>query len=152
VIPLYILMRALGWTDTYRALIVPELANGLVIFLFRQFFSSIPKEVLEAARIDGASWFQIYLRIMMPLSWPVAATAALMLFILQWDAFFWPLVAASKPEFMMVQIAIVRNMTLENVSWGQMFASTTAAVLVAMIPFFILQRFYVRTILQGSLK
>lgn len=152
VIPLYILMRTLGWTDTYRALILPEVANGLVIFLFRQFFSTIPKEIIEAARVDGASWFNIYLRIMMPLSWPIAATAALTLFILQWDAFFWPLVAASKPDFMMVQVAIVRNMTMEDVSWGEMFASATAAIVVAMIPFFILQRYYVRTIVQGSLK
>src|SRR5213083_469475 len=104
VIPLYTLMRGLGWTDTYAALILPEAAGGLVIFLFRQFFAGIPKEIYEAARLDGASWWQIYLRMTLPLSGPTIATASLLIFIHQWDAFFWPLVAASSAELAVVQV------------------------------------------------
>ena len=135
VIPLYTLMRGLGWTDTYAALILPEVAGGLVIFLFRQFFAGIPKEIYEAARLDGATWWQVYRRMTMPLSGPTIATASLILFIHQWDAFFWPLVAASSEDLAVVQVAIARNMTLEQANWGALFASASAAVLVAMGPF-----------------
>ena len=146
VIPLYTLMRTLRWTDTYAALILPEVAGGLIIFLFRQFFAGIPKEIYEAARIDGANWWRIYLQMTMPLSGPTIATASLMMFIHQWDAFFWPLVATSSAELAVVQVAIARNMTLEQANWGALFASASAAVLVAAIPFFILQRSYVRVV------
>lgn len=152
VIPLFVLIRALGWTNSYQALILPEVANGLVIFLFRQLFMSIPREMYEAARIDGASWIQIFWRIAMPLSGPTVATAALMLFILQWDAFFWPLVAASAPEYTVVQVAIIRNLTMEQSDWGMMFASTSTVVLIAAIPFLLLQRYYVRTLVDSGLK
>jgi ABC-type glycerol-3-phosphate transport system permease component len=150
VIPLYTLMRTLNWTDTYAALIMPEVAGGLIIFLFRQFFAGIPKEIYEAARIDGASWWQIYLRMTLPLSGPTIATASLMMFIHQWDAFFWPLVATSSAELAVVQVAIARNMTMEQANWGQLFASASMAVLVAAIPFFILQRSYVKVVTVGA--
>ena len=146
VIPLYTLMRGLGWTDTYSALILPEVAGGLVIFLFRQFFAGIPKEIYEAARLDGATWWQVYRRMTMPLSGPTIATASLMLFIHQWDAFFWPLVAASREDLAVVQVAIARNMTLEQANWGALFASASSAVLVAMVPFLFLQRYYIRVV------
>ena len=150
VIPLYVLMRKLGWIDTYAALIAPDIASGIVIFLFRQFFAQIPKEIYEAARIDGANWWQIYRRMTMPLSWPTAATASLMMFIHQWDAFFWPLVAASSPDLTVIQVAIARNMTLEQSNWGALFASASTAVLVALVPFLILQRYYIQTVALGS--
>ncbi len=146
VIPLYTLMRGLGWVNTYGALILPEVAGGLVIFLFRQFFAGIPKEIYEAARMDGASWWQIYRRMTMPLSGPTVATASLMMFIHQWDAFFWPLVAASSADLAVVQVAIARNMTLEQANWGALFASASSAVLVALVPFLLLQRYYIRVV------
>jgi ABC-type glycerol-3-phosphate transport system permease component len=146
VIPLYTLMSGLGWTNTYAALIMPDVASGLVIFLFRQFFAGIPKEIYEAARVDGASWWQIYLRMTMPLSGPTIATASLLMFIHQWDAFFWPLVAASSADLAVVQVAIARNMTLEQANWGALFASASSAVLVALVPFVLLQRYYIRVV------
>jgi ABC-type glycerol-3-phosphate transport system permease component len=152
VIPLYTLIRTLEWTNTYAALILPELANGLVIFLFRQFFLNIPREIYEAARVDGAGWWTIFLRLTMPLSGPTIATAALMQFIHQWDAFFWPLVAASTPELVVVQVAIARNITLEQANWGGLFASASTAILLAMIPFLLLQRFYIRTVTASADK
>ena len=152
VIPLYTLMRTLSWTDTYAALILPEVAGGLIIFLFRQFFASIPKEIYEAARIDGASWWQVYYQMTMPLSGPTIATASLMMFIHQWDAFFWPLVATSSADLAVVQVAIARNMTLEQANWGALFASASTAVLVAAVPFSFLQRFYVRTVTTNADK
>lgn len=146
VIPLYVLMGWLGWVNTYAALIMPDVASGLIVFLFRQFFAAVPKEIYEAARIDGASWWQIYRRMTMPLSGPTIATASLMMFIHQWDAFFWPLVAASTQDLIVVQVAIARNMTLEQSNWGSLFASASSAVLVALVPFLALQRYYIRVV------
>ena len=150
VIPLYSLMRGLGWTDTYAALILPEVAGGLIIFLFYQFFRGLPREVYEAARVDGATWWQIYYKMTMPLSGPTIATASLMIFIHQWDAFFWPLVATTSDKLAVIQVAIARNMTMEQANWGAFFASASIAVLVAMVPFFLLQRHYVRVVFTNS--
>ena len=152
VIPLYALMRGLGWNDTFAALILPDVASGLVVFLFRQYFAGIPKEIYEAARIDGASWWQIYWRMTLPLSGATMATASLMMFIHQWDAFFWPLVAASSADLAVVQVAIARNMTLEQANWGALFASASTAVLVALVPFLALQRYFIRTVAIQSDK
>lgn len=152
VLPLYVMIRAFGWANSYQALIVPEIANGMVIFLFRQFFASIPKDFYEAARVDGASWFYIFTRIAMPLSWPTIATSGLMLFLSQWDSFFWPVVAASNPEYAVIQVAIARNINFEQSDWGGLFASTNLAVLLGTIPFLLVQRFYVRTLISGGIK
>lgn len=152
VLPLYVMIRAFGWTNSYQALIVPEIANGMVIFLFRQFFASIPKDFYEAARVDGASWFYIFTRIAMPLSWPTIATSALMLFLSQWDSFFWPVVVASDPDYAVVQVAIARNINFEQSNWGGLFASTNLAILLGTIPFLLIQRFYVRTLISGGIK
>lgn len=152
VLPLYVMIRAFGWTNSYQALIVPEIANGMVIFLFRQFFASIPKDFYEAARVDGASWVYIFARIAMPLSWPTIATSALMLFLSQWDSFFWPVIAASDPDYAVVQVAIARNINFEQSNWGGLFASTNLAILLGTIPFLLIQRFYVRTLISGGIK
>lgn len=152
VIPLYTLMRFLGWTDTYRALILPEVASGLSIFLFRQFFASIPRDLYEAGRIDGASWWQIYWRLALPVSVPTIITAALMQFVQQWDAFFWPIVVTGSPDLIMIQVAIARHANLETANWGGLFASASVSVLVASLPFLALQRYYVRTVVHTGLK
>ena len=87
-IPRFILVRDLGWINTWGALIVPGLANSLVIFLFRQFFEDIPQDLIDAARVDGATWLSVFFRIILPLSRPVIITAALLMFLSQWDSFF----------------------------------------------------------------
>lgn len=152
VIPLYILIRAFDWVNSYEALIVPAIANGFVIFLYRQFLASIPHELYEAARVDGASWWTIYWRVAMPLAWPTTVTAMLMIFLQQWEAFFWPLVAASAPEYTMIQVAIARNITFEEAAWGRLFATTTIATLVPMLLYLFLQRYYTRSILSSAFK
>lgn len=152
VIPLYVLVRWLDWLNTYRALILPEVASGIVIFLFRQFFKAIPVELFEAARVDGASWLGIFFKIAMPLAWPTVATGALMLFLVQWEAFFWPLTAASRPEITVVQVEIARNINFEQADWPSLFSMTTVAIVLAAIPFGFLQRFYIRTMLGTGLK
>lgn len=152
VIPLYVMVRAVHWNDTYFALIMPEVASGFVIFLFRQFFSKLNKELFEAARVDGASWWRVFWEVALPLSWPTVVASALMLFIHQWDAFFWPLIAATKPELTMVQVAIARYLQFEQADFGRLFAAMTLASFVAILPFMVLQRFYVRTIIDNGFK
>jgi ABC-type glycerol-3-phosphate transport system permease component len=152
VIPLYILVRRLGWLDTYAALIVPAIPHGLSIFLFRQFFSEFPNDLLDAARIDGAGWWTLYWRVVAPLSTPVFISAALMLFIMQWDAFFWPLVAANSTQHTVVQVEISRFIMQESTSWGRLFASVASAVCVPLVLFFGLQRYYVQGVTGAGLK
>ncbi|RXT27457.1 MULTISPECIES: carbohydrate ABC transporter permease [unclassified Bosea (in: a-proteobacteria)] len=152
VIPLYILVQSLGLIDSYAALILPDLANGFVIFMFRQFFAGLPRELYEAARVDGASWGHIWLKIALPISWPVVLTGGIMLFMHQFEAFFWPLVAAPSPEHTLVQVAIARNISLEGTEWGRLFSSTTLAGLVALVPFLLFQKFYIRNFVTSGLK
>lgn len=146
VIPLYSLIRTLGLVNTYAALILPDIANGLVVFLFRQFFAGVPREIYEAARVDGASWWQIYYRMTLPIAGPTVASASLLIFIHQWDAFFWPLIAASAPDLVVVQVAIARNMSVDQTNWGMLFSSTSIAVAIALVPFLLLQRYFVRVV------
>ncbi|MCL4188561.1 MAG: carbohydrate ABC transporter permease [Rhodobacteraceae bacterium] len=152
VVPLYIMVRGLNWNDTYFALIMPEVASGFIIFLFRQFFVKVSRELFEAARVDGASWWRIYWDVALPLSWPTVVAGALMMFIHQWDAFFWPLVAATSQDLTMVQVAIARYQQFEQADFGRLFAAMTVASLLAILPFMALQRYYIRTIIDSGFK
>jgi ABC-type glycerol-3-phosphate transport system permease component len=152
VLPLYLLVNKLGMVDSYSALIVPELANGFVILMFRQFFAALPKELYEAARIDGAHWPTIFFRIALPVSWPVVLTGAVMIFITQFEAFFWPLVAAPSAQYAMAQVSIAKNISLEGAQWGRLFSSMTIVGLIAAVPFLIFQRFYIRNVVMSGIK
>ena len=152
VLPLYVLIRGLGWYDTYQALIFPALANGLMIFLFRQFLASVPRDLYEAARVDGASWLQIYYKIAMPLAWPVIVTALLMMFTQVWESFFWPLIVAPTPDHVLIQIEIVRNINFDEAIWGRLFASSGVATLVPLVLFLTLQKYYVRSMISSAFK
>jgi ABC-type glycerol-3-phosphate transport system permease component len=152
VIPLYVLIKGMGLFDTYQALIFPALANGLIIFLFRQFLAGIPRGLFEAALVDGASWLQVYCRIALPLAWPVIVTALLMMFNQIWESFFWPLVAAPTPEHVLIQIEIVRNINFDEAIWGRLFASSAVATLVPMVLFLSMQKYYVRSIVSSAFK
>lgn len=152
ILPLYILARWLDWTNSYQALILPDVANGFVIFLFRQCFLGIPKELYEAARVDGAGWLRIFVVIAMPLAGPTIAAASLLLFVHQWDSFFWPLVVAGSSDYMVIPVAIGRFFSMEGNDWGAIFSAGTIATLLAVVPFLYLQKFYVRTVIGSALK
>jgi ABC-type glycerol-3-phosphate transport system permease component len=152
ILPLYILARWLNWTNSYQALILPDVANGFVIFLFRQCFLGMPKELFEAARVDGASWLRIFFKIAMPLSGPTIAAASLLIFVHQWDSFFWPLVVAGTSEYMVIPVAIGRFFSMEGNDWGAIFSAGTIATLLAAVPFLYLQKFYVKTMMGSAIK
>jgi ABC-type glycerol-3-phosphate transport system permease component len=145
-------VKQLKIDNTYWALILPGVANGLAIFLFRQFFSEVPSEIMEAARIDGASWFRIYWRILLPLSMPAIVTVIVMVFMFQWNSLFWPLVATHSSRFEVVQVAIASHRSTESTSWANLFSSAIAGSLPPVILFLFLQKYFVRGISGTGLK
>ncbi len=152
VIPLYILVKSWNLIDTYYALILPAVANGLAIFLFKQFFEEIPSSLLDAARIDGASVPTTLFKIVLPLSKPVIIFVALILFLGQWDALFWPLIAVSQNDMIVVQVAIARYWGEYAVEWGNILAGSMFAGGVPVCLFLFLQKYYVQGIVRTGLK
>lgn len=151
-IPLYRVVGALGMLDSYGALIAPALSNGIAIFLFRQFFAEIPIEVAEAARIDGAGWLTILVRLYLPLSLPVTIAAGLLLFVFQWESFLWPLIAVHSQNLTVLQIALANLQQQHSTQWTQIFAASSLAALVPLLLLLPLQRFYVQGIVGSGVK
>ena len=140
-----------GWLDTYQVQIIPFIANAFSIFLFYQYFDSIPKELDEAAKVDGAGWFRIYRSIVMPLSGPAVATVAILTFLPMWNQYLWPLMAVQSEEPRPVMVGIDYFKQL-NTSWGQIMAYAsiiTAPVLVLFIAF---QRAFINSIASSGVK
>ncbi len=151
-IPLYIQVRSFGWINTYQALIIPWVAQPLGIFLLRQFFQEIPKELEEAARIDGCSYFGAFRRIVLPNSVPALVAFALIRFQASWDAFIWPLIAAPAAEKRVIQIAIASFVTEVQTRWDLTFAASSMATIPIIVLFLILQRYYVQGVVMSGLK
>jgi multiple sugar transport system permease protein len=151
-LPLYLVIKQLNWLDDFRALIVPAVANAFHIFLLRQFFLGIPRELEEAAIVDGAGPFMVLFRIVIPLSWPAIISTALMMFQMQWQSFIWPLIVTSSPEVRVIQIGISSLIGLDAVYWDVVFAAVALTALVPIIIFLILQRYYMQGIAVTGLK
>ena len=153
IIPSFVLVRDLGWLNTWEGLIVPGIANGIIIFLFRQFFAEIPQDLIDAPRVDGATWLQVFLRIILPVSKPALISAGVILFLAQWNNFFWPLLVAPSPELRVVQVAVsIIGVEQQIHLWEQMFASSTLAMLVPVLLILPFQKYYVGGILGSGLK
>lgn len=151
-VPLYKVVDQLKWVDTYWGLVVPTIADGFAIFLFVQFFKNIQREFFEAARIDGATWMQIYGKIILPLSKPVLVTAALMTFINQWNSFLWPLLVAHGKEIRLIQVAL-SDFTAEHVTlWSCLYAASVISALIPLVLFLPFQKYYVGGITSGGVK
>ncbi len=150
-LPLYVIVNTLHLDNSYQALILPALANGIVVFLFRQFFVDTPRELMEAALVDGLSWFGVYGRIVVPLSMPVMVSAGLVLFLSQWQAFFWPLLVANDPQYQVVQVALSAFQGQYVTRWNDIFAGSVIATIVPLVLLLTLQRYYVRTIARTGL-
>lgn len=151
-LPLYVLVHNLGWVNTYTGLIVPFIANAFMIFLFRQFFIGFPKELEEAARIDGCSPIGIFFRIVVPLSRPVFATVAIFTFVNHWNDFLWPLVAANDERMRTIQIGLQYFFAQQPVQWGQVMAALTIATIPMLAVFSFLQRYYVEGLTHTGSK
>lgn len=134
-VPLYSIMRALNMENTYAGLVLPGIGNGLAVFMLRQFFLGVPRELREAAVIDGLGWFGIYRRIYLPLSGPAMVGAGLILFVFQWQSYLWPLLIAPAPEYKVAAVAIAQFSNGYQIDYGLIFA---AALFIAVIPMIVL--------------
>lgn len=141
-VPLFGIMRDMRLQNTYTGLILPGVGNGLAVFLLRQFFLGIPKELREAAVVDGLSWFGIYWRIYLPLSGPAMVSAALILFVFQWQAYLWPLLIAPAPQYKVASVAIAQFAGQYDTDFGLIFAAALFISLIPMVVLTLLQRFY----------
>jgi multiple sugar transport system permease protein/putative chitobiose transport system permease protein len=152
VVPLFQTVRALGLQDTYTGYFIPWIFSPFGIFLLKQVFDEIPLELDEAASIDGASPFQVYLRIVMPNAVPGLVTLSLISFLFAWDAFLWPLVIMSDESKQLITFFIAKQSTTQMQFWGNVFASVFTATVPVVILFLILQKQYVRGIQATGLK
>lgn len=153
-VPLYVMMAMAGWVDTYQALILPGLTGAFGIFLFRQWFLNLPKELEDAARIDGCSPWDLYWRIALPTAWPAIATLAIFEFLASWNTFLWPLVVTHSEALrtLPVGLAAFKSSMREATDWGLLMAATTVAVAPALLVFLAGQRLFVRGMLEGTVK
>ena len=152
VIPLYSLVAGLGWIDTLAALIVPRLADVFGIVLLRQFFTSIPGELEEAARIDGCSRIGVFWRIVVPLSRPALATLAIFSFLFAWNDFLWPLLVTNTDEHRTIQIGLQAFVGRYATSWNHLMAGTLTATAPTIIIFLFFQKALVRGIAASGMK
>jgi multiple sugar transport system permease protein len=140
-----------GWLDTYHVQILPFVANAFSIYLFYQYFSSIPVELDEAARMDGAGWFGIYRRVVMPLSGPAIATVAILTFLPAWNSYLWPLMVVQSEDLRPVMVGIQYFFQL-NVSWGQIMAYASMITVPVLVLFVAFQRAFIGSIASAGVK
>lgn len=151
-IPVFFIVRQLGWIDTYQGLVVPGLASAYGIFLMRQFMITVPDEIIDAARIDGASELSIYWRIVLPLIKPALATLGTFVFIGAWNNFLWPLLVLDSRELMTLPLGINSLRSLYADNTNLLMAGTAVSVLPMLLVFIYLQRYFIQGIALTGLK
>jgi multiple sugar transport system permease protein len=142
---------SIGWLDSYHVQIIPWIADGLTIFLFAQYFKDLPKELIEAARIEGASWWQIYYNVIMPLAGPVLATAAILKFLVMYNQFLWPLISVQAEQYRPVMIGLQYFFQL-NIAWGEVMAYLTMITVPVLAFYLLLQRAFIASIASTGIK
>lgn len=151
-IPVFFIVRQLGWIDTYQGLVVPGLTSAYGIFLMRQFMVTVPDELIDAARIDGASEPMIYWRIVIPLVKPALATLGTFAFIGAWNNFLWPLLVLNSRELFTLPLGINSLRSLYADNTNLLMAGTAVAVLPMLLLFVLLQRYFIQGIALTGLK
>ena len=151
-IPLADMFRTWGLENTYIGLILPGIANGMTIFLLRQFFLSIPRDFSEAARMDGAGWFRVYRQVYVPLAVPSHIGAGLLLFMWQWQSYMWPLLVVSDQKMDVATVALAKYLGQYKFDFGQMFAGALTVSLIPMVLMGVLQRYFVQSIVSSGTK
>lgn len=140
-----------GWLNSYHVQIVPFIADGLTIFLFVQYFRDLPKELIEAARIEGASWWTIYSKVIMPLSGPVLATAAILKFLAMYNQYLWPLMTTQAEQYRPVMVGLQYFFQL-NRAWGEIMAYLSMITVPVLIFYLVLQRAFIASIASTGIK
>lgn len=154
IIPLFFLMRELHLIDTYQALILPALFGGFGIFLMRQYFLGLPKDLEEAAKIDGCNFFQTFFKIALPLALPTVATLAIFTFVTTWNSFMWPLIVTNSESMrtLPVGLAIYKGSFRELTLWGNLLACSVICTVPVIGVFLLGKKYFISDILQGGVK
>lgn len=154
IIPLFFLMREMHLIDTYQALILPGLFGGFGIFMMRQYFLGLPKDLEESAKIDGCNLFQMFFKIALPLALPTVATLALFTFVTTWNSFMWPLIVTNSEGMrtLPVGLAIFKGSFREITLWGELLACSVICTIPVIIVFLLGKRYFINDILQGGVK
>ena len=151
-VPSFVLVSSLGWVSSMRGLIIPGLFSGFTVFLFRQYFLHFPKELEEAARVDGLGYWGTYWRIVVPNSLNFTAAIAVITFIHGWNAFLWPLVIGQDASAWTVQVALSTFLTAQTVQLNQLFIGAAISILPLLVVFIVLQRWLVQGVTQTGIK
>jgi multiple sugar transport system permease protein len=151
-VPLFLIVKKLDWPNTYAGLIVPFLVEGFGVFLMRQYLQSVPNELIEAARIDGASELRIYAQIVMPLCKPALAALGVFTFREAWDMYIWPLIIVTKDSLRTLPLGISLFMSSFGTAWDQLMAVAAIGTLPMILLFFFLQRSFIQGIAISGLK
>ncbi|MBU1466644.1 MAG: carbohydrate ABC transporter permease [Gammaproteobacteria bacterium] len=140
-----------GWLNSYRVQIIPFIADGLTIFLFAQYFKDLPKELIEASRIEGCSWWQVYWRVVMPLSGPIIATAAILKFLAMYNQYLWPIMVTQQEQYRPVLVGLQYFFQL-NTAWGEVMAYLTIITVPVLAFYLALQRAFIASIASTGVK
>lgn len=154
IIPLYVIVSRLHLMDTYWALILPYTAGGLPlsIFILRAYFQSIPHELADAARIDGCTQMQSFLRVILPISTPALATVTIFQFINSWNEFFLALIFIHKSSMMTLPLGLQSFFYNYSVQWGYLFAALSTALVPVIVVYVLMQRQFINGLTSGALK
>jgi multiple sugar transport system permease protein len=151
-VPLFYMVSLVGWRDTYSVQILPFIANAFSVYLFYTYFIGLPRELEEAARIDGAGVLRTFFSIIVPNARPVFATVAILTFLSQWGAFLWPLMVTSSEIVRPLPLAIATFHSLPPLQWGDIFAFGVMMVLPILVVFLLFQRWFVRGVAATGIK
>ena len=152
-IPSYVLLREIGWIDTYKGVMLPLMFSAYGTFMLRQFFKTVPQDIEDAARIDGCSEFGLYWRIMLPLSTPALATLMIITFVGAWRTFMWPLIVCSSEDIFNLPLGLTMFRSLfGEPNWPLLMAGSIVMTLPMIIVFMAGQRYFVEGIRLGAVK
>lgn len=154
IIPLFFIIREFNWIDTYQALIVPGLFGGFGVFMMRQWFKALPKDLEDAARIDGCSTVKIFFKIAIPLAMPAVMTLAIFTFISTWNSFMWPLIVTNSDSMRTLPIGLAnfKGSFREVIQWGDLMAYSVISVIPVITVFLLGRKYFINDILSGSVK
>lgn len=152
IIPLYFIIKYFGWIDQYPGVILPAAFTALGTFLLRQFFMTIPRELEDAAHLDGAGRLAIYWKIILPLSLPALTTLGIFVFINAWNDFFWPFIVLADPQKLPLPVGLTKLVTAHASDWTRLMAGTMLALFPALLVYIFFQRFINKGIVLTGFK
>jgi len=151
IIPNYVLIAGLDWTNTYQGIIVPGLASAFGTFLFRQQFQQLPRSILEAAEVDGAGHFRRLFQLVVPMSSPTIAAVVIVTVVAEWNDYLWPSLVARTPDHMTLPVGLTHLQDLEGVqNWGVLMAGATIVTIPMLLMFLLLQRRMIAGLTAGA--